>query len=72
LRYYRYADDFVLGAICPKSEAEEIYRKIDTVRKTAKVVDSCFGQATRMVDVKHEEAFQGLFMACVSGLEAVS
>ena len=44
----------------------------DTVRKTAKVVDSCFGQATRMVDVKHEEAFQGLFMACVSGLEAVS
>ena len=45
---------------------------LDTVRKTAKVVDSCFGQATRMVDVKHEEAFQGLFMACVSGLEAVS
>src|SRR2546422_1995255 len=28
LRYCRYADDFVLGAICSKSEAEEIYRKI--------------------------------------------
>jgi len=28
LRYCRYADDFVLGAACPKSEAEEIYRKI--------------------------------------------
>jgi group II intron reverse transcriptase/maturase len=28
LRYCRYADDFVLSAICPKSEAEEIYRKI--------------------------------------------
>lgn len=28
LRYCRYADDFVLGAVCPKSEAEEIYRKI--------------------------------------------
>ena len=44
----------------------------DTVRKTAKVVDSWFGQATRMVDVKHVDAFQGLFRACVSGLEAVS
>jgi group II intron reverse transcriptase/maturase len=33
LRYYRYADDFVLGAICPKSEAEEIYRKIETFLK---------------------------------------
>ena len=42
----------------------------DTVRKTAKVVDSWFGQATRMVDVKHVDAFQGLFMACISGLEA--
>jgi AI2M/AI1M-like, HNH endonuclease/Type II intron maturase len=30
LKYGRYADDFVLGAICPKSEAEEIYRKIET------------------------------------------
>lgn len=30
LRYCRYADDFVLGAICPKSEAEDIYRKIET------------------------------------------
>jgi hypothetical protein len=48
------------------------WRISDTVRKTAKVVDSCFGQATRMVDVKHVDAFQGLFMACVSGLEAVS
>src|SRR5262245_654203 len=28
LKYCRYADDFVLGAICPKSEAEEIYRGI--------------------------------------------
>jgi len=28
LRYRRYADDFVLSAICSKSEAEEIYRKI--------------------------------------------
>src|SRR5882724_3754973 len=28
LRYCRYADDFVLGAVCSKSEAEEIYRKI--------------------------------------------
>ena len=45
-------------------------RKFDTVRKTAKVVDSWFGQATRMVDVKHVDAFQGLFMACISGLEA--
>jgi len=30
LRYCRYADDFVLGVICPKSEAEEIYGKIET------------------------------------------
>jgi group II intron reverse transcriptase/maturase len=30
LCYCRYADDFVLGATCPKSEAEEIYRKIET------------------------------------------
>jgi group II intron reverse transcriptase/maturase len=30
LRYCRYADDFVLGTICPKSEAEEIYGKIQT------------------------------------------
>src|SRR5262249_24612256 len=30
LRYCRYADDFVLSAICPKEEAEEIYRKIET------------------------------------------
>ena len=29
LRYCRYADDFVLGAICDKKEAEEIYRKIE-------------------------------------------
>jgi len=29
LRYVRYADDFVLGAICSKSEAEDIYRKIE-------------------------------------------
>src|SRR5262249_17226520 len=29
LRYCRYADDFVLSVICPKSEAEEIYRKIE-------------------------------------------
>lgn len=31
--YGRYADDFVLGAICPQSEAEEIYRKIETFLK---------------------------------------
>jgi len=30
LAYCRYADDFVLGATCPKSEAEDIYRKIKT------------------------------------------
>jgi len=30
LRYCRYADDFVLGATCSKSEAEEIYGKIQT------------------------------------------
>jgi RNA-directed DNA polymerase len=30
VRYCRYADDFVLGAICPKNEAEEIYGKIAT------------------------------------------
>jgi len=30
LRYCRYADDFVLGFIGPKSEAEEIMRKIET------------------------------------------
>jgi len=29
LSYCRYADDFVLGATCPKSEAEAIYRKIE-------------------------------------------
>jgi hypothetical protein len=28
LHYCRYADDFVLAAICPKSEAEEIYRTL--------------------------------------------
>lgn len=28
LHYCRYADDFVLGVICPKREAEEIYRNI--------------------------------------------
>jgi hypothetical protein len=28
LRYARYADDFVLGAICSKSEAEAIYGNI--------------------------------------------
>jgi len=33
LKYCRYADDFVLGAICPKSEAEDIYRKIETFLK---------------------------------------
>jgi len=33
LRYCRYADDFVLGAACPKSEAEEVYRKITTFLK---------------------------------------
>jgi group II intron reverse transcriptase/maturase len=33
LRYCRYADDFVLAAICPKSEAEEIYRKISVFLK---------------------------------------
>jgi len=33
LRYCRYADDFVLSAICPKSEAEEIYRTIETFLK---------------------------------------
>lgn len=33
LRYCRYADDFVLSAICPKEEAEEIYRKIETFLK---------------------------------------
>jgi len=30
LKYCRYADDFVLGAICSKREAEEIYGKIET------------------------------------------
>jgi hypothetical protein len=30
LRYCRYADDFVLGFIGPKTEAEEIMRKIET------------------------------------------
>jgi RNA-directed DNA polymerase len=30
LRYCRYADDFVLGAICSKEEAEGIYREIET------------------------------------------
>src|SRR5574341_979052 len=29
LTYCRYADDFVLGATCPKDEAENIYRKIE-------------------------------------------
>ena len=33
LGYCRYADDFVLGAICAKREAEEIYRKIETFLK---------------------------------------
>jgi hypothetical protein len=33
LRYCRYADDFVLGAACPKGEAEEIFRKITTFLK---------------------------------------
>ena len=33
LRYCRYADDFVLSAICPKEEAEEIYRKIEIFLK---------------------------------------
>src|SRR5262249_40905435 len=33
LRYCRYADDFVLSAICPKSEAEEIFRKITNFLK---------------------------------------
>jgi len=35
VRYCRYADDFVLGATCPKSEAEDIYRKIETFLKEA-------------------------------------
>src|SRR5258707_184351 len=30
LHYCRYADDFVLGLIGPKSEAEDIMRKIET------------------------------------------
>ena len=33
LKYCRYADDFVLGAICSKSEAEEIYRNRETFLK---------------------------------------
>src|SRR5881296_1558143 len=33
LRYCRYADDFVLAAICSKSEAEDIYRKISVFLK---------------------------------------
>lgn len=33
LRYCRYADDFVLGATCPKSEAEDIHRRIETFLK---------------------------------------
>jgi len=33
LRYVRYADDFVLGAVCSKSEAEEIYGKISSFLK---------------------------------------
>jgi RNA-directed DNA polymerase len=38
LTYCRYADDFVLGAICPKSEAEEIFRKIEScLRNTLKL-----------------------------------
>jgi RNA-directed DNA polymerase len=28
LQYVRYADDFILGATCPKSEAQEIYQKV--------------------------------------------
>jgi Type II intron maturase len=33
LRYCRYADDFVLSAICSKEEAEEVYKKIETFLK---------------------------------------
>ena len=33
VKYCRYADDFVRGAICPKSEAEEIYRKSEPFLK---------------------------------------
>src|SRR5205807_8970355 len=33
LKYCRYADDFVLGAICSKSEAEEIFRQIESFLK---------------------------------------
>jgi RNA-directed DNA polymerase len=33
LRYVRYADDFVLGAICSKREAEEIYKEIENFLK---------------------------------------
>lgn len=32
----RYADDFVLGALCPKSEAEEVYRNRETFLKEAR------------------------------------
>jgi len=39
LRYCRYADDFVLGATCSKSEAEEIYGKIQTVAPQLTVVE---------------------------------
>lgn len=38
LRYVRYADDFVLGVVGPKSEAEEIKRKIgDFLKKELKL-----------------------------------
>jgi hypothetical protein len=30
LRYCRYADDFLMGVVSPKREAEEIYRGIET------------------------------------------
>jgi group II intron reverse transcriptase/maturase len=33
LRYCRYADDFVLSAICSKEEAEEVHREIETFLK---------------------------------------
>lgn len=45
LKYCRYADDFVLGAICPKSEAEDIYRKIE-----------CFLQEKLRLNVSHAKS----------------
>ena len=53
LRYCRYADDFVLSAICPKEEAEGNYRKIGTFHERAKVVDSLPGYTLGIAGCRH-------------------